>query len=78
MSIALSASPRLLRSLTVVFGFMAVVATPTVLAANDCCGCLETCRQTFGGLRYAKGTLMLLSNCWVADGSTYCVYTEWQ
>jgi hypothetical protein len=77
MSIRLSASPRLLRSFTFVFGLIALAAFPRVLAADDC-GCLETCRRTFGGLRYAKGTLMLLSACWVADGDTYCVYQEWQ
>ena len=48
-----------------------------MLAADDGCGCLETCRQALGGLRYAKGTLMLLSSCWVADGNTYCVYEAW-
>lgn len=69
---------RVRRPLTIVFGLTALAAFPRVLAADEDCGCLETCRQTFGGLRYAKGTLMLLSSCWVADGNTYCVYQEWQ
>jgi hypothetical protein len=78
MSIALSARPRLLRSFTIVFGLIAIAAFPRVLAADDGCGCLDTCRQAYGGLRYAKGTLMILSSCWVENGDTYCVYQTWQ
>jgi hypothetical protein len=77
MSTGLFPSRRLLRSFTFIFGLIAVAASPRVLAADDGCGCLETCRQTFGGLRYAKNTLMLLSSCWIDGPSTYCVYTEW-
>ncbi|HKP75399.1 MAG TPA: hypothetical protein VJT67_07625 [Longimicrobiaceae bacterium] len=66
------------RAFTIISAGMAVAAFPRVLAADDCgCGCLETCRYTFGGLRYAKGTLMLLHNCWVADGTLYCEYQAW-
>jgi hypothetical protein len=77
MSTGLFPSRRLLRSFTFIFGLIAVAASPRVLAADDGCGCLETCRQTFGGLRYAKDTLMLLSSCWIDGNSTYCVYTQW-
>jgi hypothetical protein len=77
MSPGLFASRRLLRSFTFIFGLIAVAATPKVLSACDGCGCLETCRQTFGGLRYAKDTLMVLHSCWVVGNSTYCVYQEW-
>jgi hypothetical protein len=77
MPIGPSAHRRLLRSFTFIFGLIAVAASPRVLSADDGCGCLETCRQTFGGLRYAKDTLMLLSSCWVDGASTYCVYTAW-
>jgi len=70
-------SRRLVRSFTFVFGLIALMAFPRVLGAADDCGCLETCRKTFGGLRYAKDTLMLLSDCWIDGTSTYCVYTEW-
>jgi len=77
MPTRISASRRLHRSFTIIFGLIALAAFPRVLAADDGCGCLETCRVTFGGLRYAKGTLMLLNSCWVADGNTYCVYQQW-
>jgi hypothetical protein len=72
------APSRVRRSFTTLFGLIALAAFPRSLAACEGCGCLETCRQTFGGLRYAKGTLMLLHSCWVADGNIYCVYQEWQ
>lgn len=73
----LSVSRRLIRTFTLLSGLSVLTVFPRVLAADDC-GCLETCRRNFGGLRYAKGTLMLLSSCWIADGDTYCVYQEWQ
>lgn len=68
-------STRLRRSITLVVAAATLAAFPRVLAADDCCGCLETCRQTFGGLRY--GTLMLLHDCWVTNGDTCCVYQAW-
>jgi hypothetical protein len=76
MSTRLFVPRRLVRSFTFFFGLIALAAFPRVLAADDC-GCLETCRQTFGGLRYAKDTLMLLNSCWVDGNSTYCVYQAW-
>ena len=68
---------RLVRSFTFFFGLIAMAGSPRVLAADDGCGCLETCRQTFGMLRYTKSVLMVLDNCWVDGPSTYCVYQEW-
>jgi len=77
MSAILPVPVRLVRSFTFFFGLIALASFPRVLAADDGCGCWETCRQAYGGMRYAKEALMVLSNCWVADGNTYCVYTAW-
>ena len=77
MSAILPVPKRLVRSFTFFFGLIALAAFPGVLAADDGCGCLETCRRAYGGLRYAKETLLVLSNCWVVDGNTYCEYVAW-
>ena len=68
---------RLVRSFTFFFGLIAVASFPRVLAADDGCGCLETCRQTFGMLRQKDNMLMVLNSCWVDGNSTYCVYQAW-
>jgi len=74
----MAGNSKLRRALTIITTGMALAVMPRSLAADDCgCGCLESCRQLFGGLRYAKGTLMLLHNCWVADGNLYCEYQAW-
>src|SRR6185436_6895852 len=54
MSAILPVPARLVRSFTFFFGLIALAAFPGVLAADDGCGCWETCRQAYGGMRYAK------------------------
>lgn len=70
----MSMQRKLRRPFTLAVTITALAALPRTLAAEDC---LETCRQTFGGLRYAKGTLMLLHDCWVTNGTIYCEYQQW-
>ncbi len=54
------------------------LAAPSALDGQcGCTGCLELCRQTFGALRGVEGKVMVLSECFERDSTTYCVYKQW-
>ena len=69
---------RWLRTPVVALAMVVGLAAPQVLSGQcGCSGCLELCRQTFGGLRGVDGKIMVLSECFEREGSTYCVYRAW-